>query len=97
VGARTGGKGIRRPPGEPSRKVPVGTGEEAHLRWNRRNYLILGSGGVAIILGFIILAMGDKTIAPILLVGGYLGLIPWGIMAGSGRGDANKRSNTPGE
>ncbi len=97
MGARTQGKGIRRPPGEPSRKTAVPTGEEAHLRWNRRNYLILGSGGAAIVVGFILLAVGDKTIAPILLVGGYLGLIPWGILAGERRSSTDKHPKSPGE
>ena len=82
MASKAQGKSMRRPSADVPRKAPPSdTGEEAHLRWGRRNYLILASGGVVIILGFIILALGDKTIAPILLVGGYLGLIPWGILA----------------
>jgi hypothetical protein len=76
------GKGIRRPPrGESPRALLDGSGEEAHLPWGRRNYLILAVGGGAIAVGYLLLALGDMTIAPILLVGGYLGLIPWGIVA----------------
>jgi hypothetical protein len=55
------------------------TGEETHLAWGRKNFLILGAGGVGLVLGFILLAAGDTTLAPLLLVGSYLGLIPWGI------------------
>ncbi|MBD3161543.1 MAG: hypothetical protein GF346_04905 [Candidatus Eisenbacteria bacterium] len=90
--AKGAGKGARRPPRSagPDEARPRGreTGEEAHLPWGRRNYLFLGTGGVALVVGFLLLALGDTTIAPILLVGGYLGLIPWGIVAarnGAGR------------
>ncbi len=75
------GKGIRRSPrGETPRAPLAGSGEEAHLPWGRRNYLILAAGGASIAVGYLLLAVGDITIAPILLVGGYLGLIPWGIV-----------------
>lgn len=98
MGARTQGKGIRRPPGEPLRRaVVVDEGEKAHLRWTRRNYVILAAGGGAIVLGFVLLALGDKTLAPILLVGGYLGLIPWGILTGERKKAADKHPNGPGE
>lgn len=63
-------------------KQPIrSSGEESHLPWGRRNYRILAAGGVAVVLGFVLLALGDTLFAPILLVGGYLGLIPWGILA----------------
>ena len=66
------------PPGKGKGKT---TGEEAHLPWARRNYLLLGLGGAALVVGFLLLALGDTTVAPILLVGAYLGLIPWGIVS----------------
>jgi hypothetical protein len=76
------GKGIRRPlQGEAPRRPAAESGEEAHLPWGRRNYLILAAGGAAVAVGYLLLALGDITIAPILLVGGYLGLIPWGIVS----------------
>lgn len=76
------GKGARRAPqGEAPRGPQKESGEESHLGWGRRNYLILAAGGVAIALGYLLLSLGDITIAPILLVGGYLGLIPWGIVS----------------
>ncbi len=101
--ARTPGKGVRKGPGEPGRKAPpdrkppVEMGEEAHLPWGRKNYLILAAGGVVIVVGFILLALGDKTLAPILLVGGYLGLIPWGILASDRKGAADNHQNKTGE
>jgi hypothetical protein len=49
------------------------------------------------VIGFVLLAIGDKTIAPFLLVGGYLGLIPWGILAGGRHGSTNKPPNISGE
>ena len=80
-GAGTG-RGIRRPPkGDAPRAPQAGSGEEAHLPWGRKNYRILAAGGASIAVGYLLLAVGDITIAPILLVGGYLGLIPWGIVA----------------
>ncbi len=75
---RVGSRPASAPPGK--KAIPA-SGEESHLPWGRRNYVILGAGGGAVALGFILLALGDTVIAPILLVGGYLGLIPWGILA----------------
>ena len=49
--------------------------------FGKKNWIILGSGIGAIVLGFIALASGSITLAPILLVLGYCVLIPWGIMA----------------
>ena len=62
-------------------------GEEAHLPWGRRNYVLLAVGAGLLVVGFLLLGKGDTTIAPVLLVAGYLGLIPWGIVAFS-RGDS---------
>lgn len=73
-----------------ARSRVVSTGEEAHLQWNRKNYLILGVGGLVLIAGFLLLALGDTTVAPLLLVAGYLVLIPWGIVA------ARKSTPAPG-
>ena len=78
-----GGKGVKRPPSGRStaRGGSHGTGEEAPLPWGRRNYILLAIGAGLLILGFLLLSLGDTTVAPILLVVGYLGLIPWGIVA----------------
>jgi hypothetical protein len=48
--------------------------------FDKRNFLILGIGLAIIILGFIFLASGDITVAPILLVVGYCIVIPLGIL-----------------
>ncbi len=45
-----------------------------------KNFYFLGAGIISIILGYITLAKGSITISPILLVLGYLVLIPIGIM-----------------
>ena len=88
------GKGIRRPPTSPIRKESgTRSGEAAHLPWGRRNFLILGAGAAAIVIGFLLLATGDRVFGPILLVGAYLGLIPWGILASPG---GRRRTGAPG-
>jgi len=48
--------------------------------FGRKNWFILSAGLVSIIIGFIFLAAGSITLAPILLLLGYLVLIPIGIM-----------------
>jgi uncharacterized membrane protein HdeD (DUF308 family) len=48
---------------------------------HRKNWVLLGAGIVCIVLGFIALGMRDITLAPILLLAGYLVLIPWGLVA----------------
>ncbi|MCK4303635.1 MAG: hypothetical protein KAY24_05290 [Candidatus Eisenbacteria sp.] len=59
----------------------------------RRNVRFLGAALVAIALGFGALALGSISISTILLVGGYLVLVPWAILAGSGgAGDSPKPS-----
>jgi uncharacterized membrane protein HdeD (DUF308 family) len=50
------------------------------LPFGKKNWMILGAALVSIILGFITLASGSITLAPILLVLGYCVLIPVGIM-----------------
>ncbi len=50
--------------------------------FGKTNWLVLGIGLVAIIIGFVALAAGSITLAPILLVLGYCVLIPVGIMIG---------------
>lgn len=94
-----GGKGIRRPPGTPAPRGghPAPTGEETHLAWGRKNFLLLGLGGIGLVVGFVLLAVGDTTLAPVLLVGSYLGLIPWGIVANERRpASSGERTSAPG-
>ena len=53
------------------------------LRFTRRNYVALGGALGAIVLGYILLAGGSVTVAPVLLVLGYCVLIPYGLAAGA--------------
>ena len=46
----------------------------------RKNYIVLGVGLVTIVAGFISLSGGSITLAPLLLVVGYCGLIPLGLL-----------------
>jgi len=57
-----------------SLKKPV----EADLgfSWGLANNLLLGLGLVALAAGYVALSKGSTTLAPVLLVGGYCGLIP---------------------
>lgn len=57
-------------------KKPVDTG----LPFSKRNYLVFGLGLLFIVVGFIALGLGSITLAPILLVVGYLVIIPVAIM-----------------
>ena len=53
---------------------------EPFLAFGRMNWLLMGAGAVAAILGYILLARGDISLAPLLLVVGYCALIPLGIV-----------------
>lgn len=57
-----------------SLKKPV----EADLgfSWGPANNLLLGLGLAALAAGYLALSKGSTTLAPVLLVGGYCGLIP---------------------
>ena len=46
------------------------------------NYALLGSAVVAIVLGYVLLDRGSITAAPILLVFGYVVLIPAALLVG---------------
>ena len=50
------------------------------INLNKKNYAVMGAGLVVIIAGFISLASGSITLAPILLVLGYCVLIPVGLL-----------------
>ena len=70
---------------------PEGDGEYQSLDFSRRNGILFAAGLAAVAVGFGLLAAGDITLAPILLVTGYLGLIPWALVThrrqeGSARG-----------
>jgi hypothetical protein len=47
----------------------------------RKNWIFLGAGAACILFGFILLSARSLTLAPILLLAGYLVLVPWGLVA----------------
>ena len=49
--------------------------------FGKKNYVIFGAAALVILAGYIALSRGSITLAPILLLTGYLVLIPWGILA----------------
>jgi hypothetical protein len=51
----------------------------ARLRFGRRNYVLLGAAVAALAVGYILLAGGSTTVAPLLLVLGYCVLFPLGL------------------
>jgi hypothetical protein len=51
----------------------------ARLHFRGRNYVLLGSAMAAVGVGYLLLAGGDTTIAPMLLVLGYCVLFPLGL------------------
>jgi hypothetical protein len=53
---------------------------EPLLAFARSNYLFMLAGVAAAVIGFVLLGMGDISLAPILLVVGYCVLIPIGIV-----------------
>lgn len=50
------------------------------VKFSRKNTAFFGIGLVLIVIGFALLAAGDITVAPILLVVGYLVFFPLGIL-----------------
>ncbi len=79
------GSGLNQPtrkarPSARKARIAERSDEYQSLDFRRKNWILFGAGLVAIAAGFAMLAMGDITLAPILLVGGYLVLIPWAIL-----------------
>jgi hypothetical protein len=71
-------------PGPPRAKQVREVGVFRGVRIGRRNIQIFAAGLAAIVLGYVVLSLGGESLATILLVGGYLGLLPWAILAGNG-------------
>ena len=61
-----------RRPRAPRRPVETDLG----FTWGPANSLLLGLGVAALVVGYLALAKGSTTLAPILLVAGYCGFIP---------------------
>jgi hypothetical protein len=69
------------------KKIPepkVKTKPRPNIAFGRNNYILLLIGIVVIIAGFVSLAKGSITLAPILLVTGYCVIIPLAILIKSG-------------
>lgn len=58
----------------------AGKGGAAPLRFSRVNVALVVAGLVTIGLGYVLLARGSVTAAPILLVVGYVILLPLGLI-----------------
>jgi hypothetical protein len=56
------------------------TSETGALRFSLWNWVLLGAGLVAVVIGFVLLARGSVAAAPLVLMLGFLVLIPWGII-----------------
>jgi hypothetical protein len=66
----------RRPAGPKPAAPP-----SAELPFGRKNYILFGVGALVVVAGYVALAGGSITLAPILLLLGYLVVIPWAILA----------------
>ena len=64
-----------------ARGAPAATASFQRLDLGRRNWILFGVGIASILLGFVLLSTGDITLAPILLVAGYIVFIPWALVA----------------
>lgn len=58
----------------------VAASGESSLRFDLQNWVLLLAGLACIVLGFVLLARGSVTAAPLLVVLGYVGLVPFGIL-----------------
>ena len=56
-----------------------GVGSPARLRFRVVNGLLLGGALVCLGVGYVLLAQGSTTVAPVLLVLGYCVLFPLGL------------------
>lgn len=55
------------------------------FQWGRLNYALLGAGILVLLIGYLALVQGSITLAPILLVLGYCGLIPASLLIRSNK------------
>lgn len=66
----------RRGPGQRPAEPP-----DVDLPFGKKNYMLFGVAALVIIAGYVALSNGSITVAPILLLLGYLVLIPIAILA----------------
>ncbi len=70
-----------RTPSSPRRApAPTAAETEGQLHFSLQNWTLLLAGLVAVVAGFVLLAGGSTVAAPLLLVLGYVVLIPLGII-----------------
>jgi hypothetical protein len=77
-------------------KAGAKTSSGEGLPFTRKNYYIFAVGLATIIIGYIALAKGSITLAPVLLVLGYCAIIPIAILY-RGESDAETPQNVPGD
>jgi hypothetical protein len=63
-----------------SRPATVAASTPGSLRFSMINAILLVAGLVSIVAGYALLAQGSNVLAPVLLVLGYVVLIPLGII-----------------
>lgn len=68
------------PPPAPSRPAAPKKPARPLLTLRPRNYAVMGAGLVSVIVGYVTLAGGSATLAPLLLVLGYCVIIPVGLL-----------------
>ena len=73
-------KNLVKRPQAPSRPVTPKKPARPHLALGARNYVVMGAGLLAIVIGYITLAGGSTSLAPLLLVLGYCVIIPVGLL-----------------
>ena len=61
------------------------------------NWALLLAGVVAVLFGYVLLNRGSVTAAPVLLVLGYMVLIPAGLLAGLRQSDGPEETKAGGE
>jgi len=68
---------------------------KVELPFGSRNYTWFGIGILVIVIGYILLAMGSITLAPILLVAGYCVIIPMAIIISGEKKKQEQRKTEP--
>jgi hypothetical protein len=56
------------------------SGPQSRLQFGTRNVVLLAGAALALVAGYVLLAQGSVTAAPILLVLGYCVLLPLGLI-----------------
>lgn len=65
-----------------TRGKAVGENPARGFRFGPANYAFLAAGAVAIVIGYVLLDGGSVTAAPLLLILGYVVLLPLGLLIG---------------